>query len=449
MAKREAVLSLIVESWGGMHPGAWREPEAPVDASMDFERVKNMALTAERGKFHMFFLADSLGYHLEKDLDLLPLTSSASRYEPLTLLSALSVVTNHIGLAATVSTTYSEPFNVARMFASLDHLSAGRACWNVVASTDAPAPNFNDLRLDHSTRYVRASEYVDVVEALWDSWEDDAFLRDKTSGIYFDRYKLHVPDHRGEFFSVRGPLNVSRPIQGHPVIAQAGSSPEGLDFATSVADVLFIKELPDLEVAQQFYADIKERVASHGRDPDHVKVLPGLCAILGRTQAEAEERLARLDELVDPRIGLERLKVLIDFDLSGYPLDGPVPDDIPETEYSVKTNQKFYLERARRENLTIRQLAMVCLRFNTFALSTEQIADRIAERVEIDAADGYNLTFADAIGSLDLFVDEVVPQLQRRGVFRTDYQGQTLRENLGIPRPQNRFALAAASPSVG
>jgi FMN-dependent oxidoreductase (nitrilotriacetate monooxygenase family) len=440
LSRREAVLSLIVDAWGGMHPGGWRHPDAPGDPSMDFERVRQMVLTAERGKFHTFFLADSLGPAMEKDPEVLALTSNAVKYEPFTLCSALSMVTSRIGLAMTASTTYSEPFNLARMFASLDHLSGGRACWNIVASTGEAAQNFNGMLLDHADRYARASEFFDVVTALWDSWEDDAFLRDKASGAFFDAAKLHVPDHRGDFFQVEGPLNVSRPIQGHPVIAQAGSSPAGLAFATRVAELLFTLD-QGMAKGQELYAEAKDGAAAHGRDPDHMKILPSLLVVLGRTQAEADEKFAMLDDLADPRIGIERLKGLIDFDLTPYPLDGPAPvDDVPETQGWSKTMQDYYLGRAREENLTVRQVALIAMQFDAVPMSVDGVVDHIDEWVTNRAADGFNICFGDASGSLDLFVDKVIPELRRRGLFRHDYRGRTLRDDLGIPRPHNRFS---------
>lgn len=239
MARRQAVLSLIVDSWGGIHPGAWRDPAAPVDPAMDFACVKRLVQTAERGKLHAFFLADSLGHALEQESGLLSRTASVSRYEPFTLCAALATVTDRIGLVLTASTTYAEPFNIARLFASLDHLSGGRAGWNIVTSTAEAGSNFNNFLLEREERYARAAEFYDVVSGLWDSLEDDAFLRDKESGRLFDPGKLHALGHHGDFFSVEGPLNISRPIQGHPVIAQAGASPSGLSFAVKTAEVLF------------------------------------------------------------------------------------------------------------------------------------------------------------------------------------------------------------------
>lgn len=410
---------------------------------MDVQRVKDMARTAERGKFHSFFLADTLGYALEKDPETLALTSNVSRWEPFTLCAALSMITSRIGLALTVSTTYSEPYNVARMFASLDYLSSGRALWNIVTSTGEAAPHFNDYRLERDARYQRAAEFYDVVTGLWDSLEDDAFRRDKSSGVFFEPDKFHPLGHRGEYFSVAGPLNIARPPQGHPVIAQAGASPSGLAFATKIAEVLFCQSV-ELDAAREFYAEAKAKAAEHGRNPEHMKILSSLSIVLGRTQAEADARLAHLDELADVRIGIERLKGLIDYDLTPHDPDGPVPD-VPQTQLWSKTMQDYYLGLAREQDLTVRELATVAMRFDQVAMTPQSVVDHIEERIMTNAADGFNVSFGDANGSLDLFVDEVVPELQRRGLFHTDYRGRTLRENLGIPRPRNRHRVPAAA----
>lgn len=436
MAKREAILSVIYDAWGGMHPGAWRHPDAPKDPAMDFQHIKYLAQTAERGKLHAFFLADSLAYALEKDPQVLSLTSNVARFEPFTLCTALAMATQHIGLALTASTTYSEPFNIARMFASLDHLSGGRAGWNIVTSTGEAGANFNGFQPGRDDRYKRASEFYDVVAGLWDGLEDDAFLYDKAGGRFFDPEKIKSLNHKGEFYQVEGPLNISRPPQGHPVICQAGSSPAGLAFATRVAEILFTYGL-DLEASKALYKEIKSMAAANGRDPDHIKVLPSLGIVLGHTQEEADAKLAQIDALADPQIGIERLKGLIDYDLTPHDLDGPVPE-IPETQSWSKTMQDYYLGMAREQNLTVRQLSMMAMRFDAVAMSAQAAADHIENYVVNEAADGFNISFADASGSLEILVDEVVPELQRRGVFRQDYQGTSFREDLGIPRPSAR-----------
>ncbi|HWH27263.1 MAG TPA: LLM class flavin-dependent oxidoreductase [Pseudolysinimonas sp.] len=438
MTQRQAILSLIVDLWGGMHPGAWRDENAPADPAMDLDRVIAMVKTAERGKFHTFFLADSLAWGIERDPEVVSRTSNVTRYEPFTLLSALAMVTEKIGLALTVSTTYTEPYNTARMLASLDYLSKGRAAWNIVTSNNEAEPNFNNYSLSREEKYERAAEFVEVARGLWDSLDDDALLRDKESGVFFDPAKSHFLNHVGKYFSVAGPFNIARPPQGHPIIAQAGASPAGLEFGTKNADVLFTYAL-DLEPAQAFYESVKKQVESQGRHRDDVKILSTLVLVLGRSQEEADARLAHLDSLADPQIGIERLKDIIGYDLTGYDLDGPVPE-IPPTQTGSQSMQDAYLGPARAQNLTVRQLVQLAMRFDAVAMTPEAVADHIQERIETFAADGFNVTFGDAHGSLELFVDEVIPLLQERGVFHTDYEAATLRENLGLPRPVSRFA---------
>lgn len=439
--KRQAILFFFPE-WGGMHLGAWREPAAPDDPTMDAAVIRAMAQTAERGKFHALFLADGLAFRHAMSPAALSRTTKGSRLDPIAVMAALSWVTERIGLVCTASTTYNEPFHVARKFASLDHLSGGRAGWNVVTSaTPGESVNFGSEELmEHDLRYERGQEFYDVVCGLWDSWEDDAFIRDKASGVYFDVEKLHPLNHVGTHLSVAGPLPTSRPPQGHPLIAQAGSSTAGRAFAARIADVVYTIQ-GQLEPAKAFYAEVKEQAVANGRDPEHIKILPALILVVGRTQADAEERLAQLDELVDPEVGLEQLEAIVEADLSGYPLDGPLPE-IPETERGARTRQQHFIGIARRDNLTIRQLMQVTARTGAMAGDRHSIADHIEEWVSARAADGFTITFADTSDSLDLFVDEVIPELQRRGIFHTDYAGRTLRENLGIPRPANRFAGA-------
>lgn len=362
----------------GHHVAAWRHPDAQADGGLNFQHYRQLAQTAERGKFDMIFLADGVAVR-ERGTGKEALSrTSVVHFEPLTLLSALSVVTEHIGLTATVSTTYNEPYHLARKFASLDHLSGGRAGWNLVTSaTEAEAKNFSkEKHMEHTLRYERAKEFVDVVTALWDSWEDDAFLRDKESGIYFDPNKLHIPNHKGEHFSVRGPLNVARPIQGYPVIIQAGSSEDGKNLAAQTAEVIFTAQ-QTLAEAQAFYTDVKGRLAKYGRSPDSLKIMPGVFPIIGKTEQEAVDKFAQLQELIDSAVGLGLLSTMIGgFDLSAYPLDGPLPD-LPETN-GGKSRQKLLSDLAQRENLTIRQLylSIAGARGHKQLLGTpEQIAD--------------------------------------------------------------------------
>lgn len=435
----------------GHHIAAWRHPDAQADGGLNFQHYRRVAQTAERGKFDMIFLADGVAvWDHGQGMEAFSRSGQFSvHFEPLTLLSALSTVTEHIGLVATASTTYEEPFHLARKFASLDHLSGGRAGWNLVTSAnEAAALNFSkDKHLEHALRYKRAREFVDVVTGLWDSWEDDAFLRNKESGVYFDPDKLHIPNHKGEHFSVRGPLNVARPPQGYPVIVQAGSSEDGKNLAAQTAEAIFTAQ-QTLQEAQAFYADVKGRLANYGRNPDHLKIMPGVFPIIGKTEREAKDKFDQLQELIHPVVGLGLLSGMIGgFDLSGYPLDGPLPD-LPETN-AGKSRQKLLIDLARRENLTIRQLylAIAGARGHRQILGTPaQIADQLEDWFLNDGADGFNIMPPYLPGGLDEFVDLVIPELQRRGLFRTEYEGQTLRENLGLPRPANKFSTKVLVP---
>lgn len=444
--KKQLKLGAFLMS-SGHHVAAWRHPDAKADGGLSFQHYQAIAQTAERGKFDMIFFADGVAVR-ERGKGTEALSRSAVvHFEPLTLLSALSVVTERIGLAATVSSTYNEPFHLARKFASLDWLSGGRAGWNLVTSaTHAEAQNFNrEQHLEHTLRYERAKEFVDVVKKLWDSWDDDAFLRDKESGFYFDPDKLHVPNHKGEHFSVRGPLNVARPPQGYPVIIQAGSSEDGKNLAAQTAEVIFTAQ-QTLEEAQAFYTDVKGRLAQYGRSPDHLRIMPGVFPTIGRTEQEAKEKFEQLQELIHPAVGLGLLSGLVgEIDLSSYPLDEPLPD-LPETNLA-KSRQKLLIDLARRENLTLRQLylAISGARGHWQIFGTpEQIADRLEEWFVNGGADGFNIMPPYLPGGLDEFVDLVIPELQRRGLFRTKYEGRTLRENLGLPRPTNQFSQAIA-----
>lgn len=441
--KRKAALFFFVHVglWEGIHTGAWRMPGSSQSPALDFEAIKNLTLTAERGKLHGVFLSDILALPDLYTPEGLSKTVEAEGHDPFVLTSALAAVTDKIGLALTANTTYNEPYLVARKFASLDHISGGRTAWNVVAgANNTEAHNFNqEAALDHETRYRRAAEFVDVVTGLWDGWDDDAFQRNKETGEYFDVDKLHPLDHEGEFFQVAGPLTVPRPVQGHPVIAQAGSSAPGLEFAARIGEIVFTHQ-HEIESARAFYADFKEKVAANGRNPDHVVVLPSITFLLGKTQEEADAKLAQLDELADASVGLVRLASLIDYDLSGYPLDEPVPE-IPVTKVGSQTLQKLFVDQAHEQNMTVREFAKFALRAGTLCTTPEGLADRIDEWVTTRAADGFNMMMAES-STLDLFVDEVVPELQRRGVFHEDYEGSTLREYLGLPRPVSRFATA-------
>jgi N-acetyl-S-(2-succino)cysteine monooxygenase len=436
----------------GHHVAAWRYPDAEPTEVLNFSFYKKLAQTAERGKFDMIFLAD--GYAVSESFSQAVTQTVQVRPEPITLLSALSAVTENIGLAATVSTTYNEPFHVARKFASLDHLSGGRAAWNVVTSSNhAEALNFNaDSHLLHELRYERAEEFLDVVTGLWDSWEDDAFLYDKQQAAFADRNKLHPLNHKGKWFSVKGPLNVARPVQGYPVIIQAGSSEPGKELAARTAEVIFTA-WQTLEEAQRFYADVKGRLAQYGRHPDELKIMPGVFPIIGRTEEEANEKQALLRELIPQEAGVSLLSNLISFDLSPYPVDGPLPE-LPHLEQinGGKSRFKLLKDLAEREGLTIRQLyqRIAGARGHREIKGTPvQIADQLEEWFVNGAADGFNIMAPYLPGGLEDFVDLVVPELQRRGLFRTEYTGSSLRDNLGLERPENRYTSAVQALNQG
>ncbi|WP_227244402.1 LLM class flavin-dependent oxidoreductase [Paraburkholderia caribensis] len=433
----------------GHHIAAWRHPDSLVDAGRDFRHYVQLAQAAEAAKFDLVFLADGAGTRGD-NVDFLSRTahSYVAQFEPLTLLSALAAVTQRIGLVGTASTTFNEPYHIARKFASLDHISGGRAGWNLVTSSSAhEAKNFNfDEHLAHARRYERAVEFAEVVEGLWDSWDEDAFVRDKASGRYFDPSKRHVLDHRGEFFNVRGPLNVERSPQGRPVVVQAGSSDAGKALAARTAEVIFTAQ-QTLDDAVAFYADVKGRMAAYGREPDDLKIMPGVMPIVGVTESEAREKFDALQALIDPAVGLALVSTVTGgFDLSGYPLDGPIPE-LPETNAS-KSRQSLALELARRENLTIRELYLriAGARGHWQLVGTaEQIVDALEERFVNYGADGYNVMPALLPNSLDDFIRLVLPELRRRGLFRSEYEGRTLRENLGLARPVSRYARETAT----
>ena len=422
-----------------IHTGAWRYPGAFPDANFNFAHLKRFAQTLERGCFDAFFMADHLAV-LNMPVEALKRSHTVTSFDPLTLLPALAVVTERIGLVATASTTFEQPYLIARKFASLDHLSNGRAGWNIVTTSNPDAAlNFGmDAQMEHGDRYRRGREFYDVVTGLWDSWADDAFVRDVDSGIFFDPARMHVLDHKGPEFRVRGPLNVARPVQGWPVIVQAGASDAGRQLAAETAEVVFAGG-STLADGQAFYRDMKRRAAAAGRDPAHLKILPGCFVVIGRTLEEAQEKRARLDSLVHYQSGLASLSIALGHDASGFDPDAPLPP-LPPSNAS-KSGQQRVLDLAARENLTVRQLAQRLGGYAGVALvgTSTMIADSMQEWIEAEGSDGFNVMFSDVPAGLDDFVNLVVPELQRRGLFRTAYAGTTLREHLGLPRPGNRF----------
>ncbi|HWL03879.1 MAG TPA: LLM class flavin-dependent oxidoreductase [Xanthobacteraceae bacterium] len=422
-----------------IHTGAWRYPGAFPDANFNFQHLKRFIQKLEHGRFDAFFMADHLAV-LNMPVEALKRSATVTSFDPLTLLPALAAVTEHIGLIATASTTFNEPYHVARKFSSLDHISNGRAGWNVVTTSNPDAArNFGmDEHMEHGERYRRAREFFDVVTGLWDSFAEDAFVRDVDSGIYFNPERMHVLDHKGEFLSVRGPLNIARPIQGWPVIVQAGASEAGKQLAAETAEAVFTSQRTVAE-GQRFYADVKGRMDKLGRDRDSLKILPGCFVVVGETRDEALEKRARLDSLVHYDSAIASLSIALGHDASGFDPDGPLPD-IPESNAS-KSGRERAVALARSENLTVRQLAQRLGGYAGLAMvgTPASIADEMEEWLMTEGSDGFNIQFPYLPGGLDDFVDKVIPELQRRGIFRTEYEGRTLRENLGLKRPPNRF----------
>lgn len=435
----------------GHHVAAWRHPDCPTgrdDAGISFDYYARLAQTAERGHFDMLFFAD-ISTVFDAAPDALSRTAMVVRPEPYTLLAALAPLTKHIGLVCTSSTTYDQPYHVARRFATLDLISGGRSGWNLVTSMQASeALNFNqEVHLEARERYKRAREFADVVQGLWDSWDDDAFVRNKTSGIFFDPEKIHPLGHAGKYFKVRGPLNVARSPQGRPVMVQAGSSDDGRELAAETAEVVFTAQ-QTLQDAQAFYADIKKRVAQHGRAPDSIKVMPGVFVTVGKTAGEAQSKYDELQALIDPKVGLMLLSAFMGFDLSGFPVDGPLPE-LPAA-LAGRSRPALLSSLARREGLSIRELYMRMAggRGHLQLVGTPgQIADVLQEWFEAGAADGFNVMPPLLPASLNDFVDLVIPELQQRGLFRREYEGTTLRDNLGLQRPSSRHATLLPSPS--
>ena len=435
----------------GHHIAAWRHPDAQADAGHNIDHYRELAKTAERGKFDLVFVADSpAGWEGDRDPAILERVSHGTHFEPVTLWSALSQVTDNIGFVATASTTYEDPYLLARKFLSLDHISKGRAAWNVVTTAADVSRNFSIAgHPAHSNRYERAEEFVDLVLDLWDSHEDDAFIRDKQSGVFVDPAKVHKVNLEGKFFSVTGPLNVARSPQGRPVVVQAGASEPGRTLAARTAEVIFTAN-QTLADAQEFYSDLKGRLAKFGRRRDELLIMPGIFPVIGGTEAEAQEKYEFIQSLVHPVIAWGILKqYYVGVDLSGYSLDDKAPPLPAHTELN-QSRLKLVADLAAR-GLTLRELylSLATARGHRTAVGTpEQIADAIELWFRQGAADGFNIMPPILPTGLTDFVDEVVPILRRRGLYRSDYAGPTLRENLGLERPQNRFVLRAAAAAA-
>lgn len=425
----------------GYHVAAWRHPEVDPGRAECFPRFVETVQAAERAKFDMVFLADGLAVRAnDNPAGSLARSSENVELEPLTLLSALAPMTRHIGLVATSSTTYNEPYHVARRYASLDHISGGRAGWNVVTSwSEQEALNFSrEKHLEHATRYDRAKEFVEVVTGLWDSWESDAFVHDKQGGAFYDPAKLHVLNHRGPHFQVRGPLTSSRTPQGRPVIVQAGASEQGREISAAHADLVYTNEY-DLAAAKGYFRDIKDRLPRYGREDGDLKITPGIQPIVAATRQEARDKVQQLQELIDPLTGMASLYGLLG-DLSGYDVDAPLPDDF--VALGKTSNAKLTLDMARRENLTIRQLYMrigAKAGIRQIVGTAADIADDLEHWFQEEGCDGFNVCPSHLPQGIDDFARFVVPELQRRGLFRTEYEGTTLRENLGLKPYVNRY----------
>ncbi|MEW9701122.1 LLM class flavin-dependent oxidoreductase [Paenibacillus sp. SI8] len=437
-SKRQIHLSAYLIGTG-IHVASWRHPDAARNASIDIEFYKYLAQTAERGKFDIAFYADSLAVNEDSHPNIL------NRFEPATFLAALAGATSKIGLVGTASTTYHEPYNLARLFASVDHISGGRAGWNVVTTGDATgetALNFNrDHHVEHDERYRRAEEFIDVVQGLWDSWEEEAFVQNKESGVFFDPEKLHRLNYKGDYFAVQGPLNIGRSPQGQPVIVQAGASEPGQRFAARTAEVVF-SHVKDIEKAKEFYKSLKGKLSDYGRSPEELHILQGISPIIGDTKEEAQAKHKEISDLLIPEQGLRFLSgYLGKVDFSKYSLDTPAAEvDFPE-ENGIQSHFERMTALIRHANPTLRDLYALLEEGSNLELigTPVQIADVLEKWFTEGAADGFMLIAPILPGVLEDFVDKVVPILQERGLYRLDYEGSTLREHLGLAKPSNRF----------
>ncbi|VCU70309.1 Nitrilotriacetate monooxygenase component A [Pigmentiphaga humi] len=440
-ARRQLSLNLFVYP-AGHHEAAWRYPQTGLDTLQDLGYYQALAQRAEQATFDAIFLADS---------PVLPENiryAARFRLEPLTWLSAIAAATSHIGLIGTATTTYTEPYNLARQFAALDHLSGGRAGWNIVTTHEGKSPlNFGlDAHPEHGDRYARATEFLDVAGKLWDSWEDDALLADRASGVFADTAKIHPIRHVGKYFRVGGALSTSRSPQGRPVYVQAGSSEEGRSFAARFAEAIFTAH-QTLDGARQFYTDIKRRAVALGRSAEHIKVLPGISAFIGSTEVEARRLEEAFDELIQPEFSLAELSARLGVDFSRHDLDAPVAAELIDRQGKLASYSRFKLivDIIDRERPTLRQLIrrLAGARGHFVLAGTpERIADEIQRWFEQGAADGFNVMPPWMPGGFELFADEVVPILRRRGLFRERYAHRTLRGHYGLPRPESQYAQA-------
>lgn len=445
MSKRQIKLGAFIPTTS-QHVAGWRHPESRPQDHLNIDYAIELAKTAERGLFDAYFLADGLSVRWSSAVEgEKGLGDKGVGFEPVTLFAALSAVTQNIGFIATASTTYEDPYILARKFASLDHISKGRAAWNVVttASADA-AKNFNiQQHPEPKERYERADEFIEVTQKLWDSWEDDTFHYNKETGQFFDARKQHQPNHQGQYYQVLGALNVSRPPQGYPVIVQAGQSENGRELAGKYAEVIFTTQ-QNLADAQAFYRDVKNRLVKYGRHADDLKIMPGVSIFVAKTAQEAQEKYDFLNSLIHPEVGLSLLSALAGgINLAKFDLDAPFPK-IEDADINFSSRQQMMIDIARKHNFSIRQLYQYIASARghwTLIGTPEQVVDQLQEWFENDAADGFNVLPPTTPAGLNDFVDLIVPELQRRGLYRTAYEGTTLRENLGLKRPENQYVL--------
>lgn len=434
-SKKQIKFGIMLHGPGG-HMNAWKDPSVPADASVNLSYYRSMIEKAEEAGFTFAFVADGLFIN-EKSIP-----HFLNRFEPITILSALAAVTSKIGLVGTLSTSYSEPFTVARQFASLDKISGGRAGWNVVTSPlEGSAENYNKgEHPSHKKRYEIADEYLKVVKGLWDSWEDDAFVRNRETGEFFDRNKLHTLNHEGEFFSVKGPLNIERSEQGQPVIFQAGASERGKNLAAKEADAVFTNA-GSLEEAQAYYQDIKNKAKTFDRDEEDIKVFPGIHPIVGATVEEAEEKYREIQNLVSIEEALNYLGRFFDhFDFSIYPLDEPFPDIGDVGQNSFRSTTDKIKQRAREKNQTLREVALEVTTPKSALFGTyEEVAATLIAWVEQGGADGFILGSPVLASGLDDFTEHVLPILESKGYYSRQYEGNTLRTNLGLPFKENQY----------
>ena len=446
MSKRQIKLGAFIPTTS-QHAAGWRHPESRPQDHLNIDYAIELARTAEKGLFDAYFLADGLSVSWGNAKEgQRGLGDKAVGFEPVTLFAALSAVTQNIGFIATASTTYEDPYILARKYASLDHISKGRAAWNVVTTASADtARNFGlEQHPDPKTRYERADEFIEVTQKLWDSWEDDAFLYNKESGQFFDVSKFHEPKHQGKYFKVEGALNISRPPQGYPVIVQAGQSEDGRELAGKYAEVIFTAQ-QNLADAQEFYRDVKSRLLKYGRHADDLKIMPGVSIFVAKTEQEAQEKYQLLNSLIHPKVGLSLLSGLSGgINLEKYDLDAPFPK-LEDADINFSSRQQMMIDIARKHNFSIRQLYEYIASARghwTLVGTPEQVVDQLQNWFENEAADGFNILPPTTPAGLNDFVEFIVPELQRRGLFRTEYEGKTLRENLGLKRPENQYVLA-------